>query len=541
MRTRASLGAAVRRSVRFVAVLAVSALVVLFAVDAGTRTRAGIRASAVACPARPTAPGFIAKENLRATKTAWTYSATRNTGLEAFANRTSVSCGLTVRLMVSTTAPSATVTAWRMGYYGGKGGRAVYTSAAFRTRHQSAAVVDPVTRMRRAAWGATVTIPIDGRFIPGSYLWKLTDSLGGQAFVPLVVTDPASTTPLLFMSEPLTWTAYNAWGGASAYRGPSGTDADRSLVASLDRPFGKEHGMATYLTDEYPLIRLIEQRGLDVTYATDIDVHSHPDWLLHHRGVILGGHCEYWSARLRGGFDTARDQGVNIALFGADSGYWQVRLQTSNVGSNRAFAIYRYPAQDPITATDPQASTVRFRDLPARWPESRLFGQQYQGCPGVYGDMVLNAPAWPFPDGLPAGTVLPKGVRQEFDRAGLDDPPANARLQIMATSPLACAGITTFQNVTYYTAGSGAGVFSAGTIGWVCHLWGSTCAYGGVTSSTTRSVLASSTVRMITAMAAAPLGTTHPSTPTGLSAAQRRAAVPPDTVGDDPNAAVADD
>jgi hypothetical protein len=277
-------------------------------------------------------------------------------------------------------------------------------------------------------------------------------------------------------------------------------------VASLDRPYAQNHGMTRYFTEDYPLIRLLEQKELDVTYANDIDIHSRPDWLLRHRGVVLGGHAEYWTARMRAGFDAARDAGVNLALFGANAAYWQVRMQTSTFGSNRALAIYREAALDPVAAQDPQAATIRFRDLPARWPESMLFGQQYQGCAGSYGDMVLSAPAWPFPDGLAAGTVLAKGVRQEFDRAGADTPPENADLQIMATSPVDCHGVTAYHNVTYYTARSGAGVFSAGTLGWVCHLWGTTCAHGGVTNARTRSVFVATTTRMVTAMAKGPLG-----------------------------------
>ncbi|BFU44878.1 N,N-dimethylformamidase beta subunit family domain-containing protein [Krasilnikovia sp. MM14-A1004] len=491
----------------------VSVLVGLSGFGAAT-TASAATAAPVKCAARPTAAGYVKTENRRPGATGWQYNARAVTHVEAFADTTSARCGQTVRLMVSTRAPRATVTAWRMGYYGGAGGRAVYTSGWFATKAQPAAVVAPATRSPRAPWKPSVSIRLDGRFTPGSYLLKISDSRGGQTFVPLTVNDPASTSPLVLVSEPLTWTAYNSWGGSSAYKGAKITYADRSLVASLDRPYKSNHGMATYLTDEYPLIRLAEQRGLDVAYVTDVDVHRWPALLLAHRGVLLGAHAEYWSARMRAGFDAARDAGVNLAVFGANTAYWQVRPMSSSFGADRAFAIYREPELDPVTAGDPESSTTRFRDLPAAQPESTLLGEQYTGCPGRHGDMVLTTPDWPFPPNTTPGTVLPMGVRQEFDKVIPDAVPANADLQVMASSPVyGCYdNNSTYEaNVSYYTAPSGAGVFAAGTLGWVCHLYSSTCLYGGATDALTRSVFTATTITLITEMAQGPLGLTHPS------------------------------
>lgn len=506
-----------RVSVRFAVTAAVAAVVGMSGF--GAAGAAASTDSRTSCAARPSAPGYIKAENAQPGSTGWMYSTRKDSALQAYANVTSAACGQMVRLMVSTTAASARVTAWRMGYYQGRGGRAVYASSAFKTRVQPQAVVDAATRSRRAPWTATFAFRVDGRFVPGSYVLKLTDSKGGQTYVPLTVNDPASTTPLLVMSEPLTWAAYNSWGGASTYAGANGA-ADRALVASLDRPYAKNHGAASFFTDEYPLVRLIEQYGMDAGYVTDLDVHAQPDLLLRHRGVLLGAHAEYWSARMRTGFDAARDTGVNLAVLGANTGYWQVRMLPSNSGVDRAFAIYREANLDPVAAEVPQSGTIRFRDLPAAQPEGKLIGQEYEGCPGISGDMVVSAPAWPFPD-MPAGTVLPLGVQQEFDRASLATVPDNGYLQILASSPMDCHGTTTYANVTYYTSVSGAGVFSAGTLGWVCSLWGTDCGYGaGATSATTRSVLTATTLRLLRGMAAGPLGTAQPSTATGIPMAQ---------------------
>lgn len=506
-----------RVSVRFVVSAVVAAMVGMSGFAASGASASPT--SGTRCPGRPSAPGYVRAENARPGSTGWMYSTTRNTGLQAYANVTSASCGDLVRLMVSTTARTASVTAWRMGYYNGRGGRAVFTSDSFPTRVQPAAVIDPATRSRRAPWTTSLALKIDSRFVPGSYVLKVADGRGGQTYVPLTVTDPASSTPLLVMSEPLTWQAYNTWGGISTYAGLNGS-ADRALAASLDRPYGKNHGAASYFTDEYPLIRLIEQNGLDAGYVTDVDINRDPDLLLAHRGVLLGAHAEYWSVSMRYAFDAARDAGVNLAVLGANTGYWQVRMTASRFGPDRGFVIYRDASLDTAAADVPQSSAIRFRDLPAAQPEAKLIGQEYEGCPGFSGDMVVTAPAWPFAD-LAAGAVLPLGVQQEFDRASTDLVPDNGYLQVLASSPIACNGGTTYANVTYYTSLSGAGVFSAGTIGWVCQLWGPDCGYGaGKTSATTRAVFTATTLRLLVGMAAGPLGESHPSTATGVPVAQ---------------------
>ena len=41
-------------------------------------------------------------------------------------------------------------------------------------------------------------------------------------------------------------------------------------------------------------------------------------------------------------------------------------------------------------------------------------------------------------------------------------------LQVLSHSPYSCRGVTTSTQSVYYTAGSGAGVFNAGTLRWGC-------------------------------------------------------------------------
>jgi hypothetical protein len=72
-----------------------------------------------------------------------------------------------------------------------------------------------------------------------------------------------------------------------------------------------------------------------------------------------------------------------------------------------------------------------------------------------------------------AGTGLDKGDRlknlvgPEFDRF---DPSGPKNVQVMARSPVNCRGKSSYSDMTYYTAPSGAGVWASGTNWWVSKL-----------------------------------------------------------------------
>ena len=56
--------------------------------------------------------------------------------------------------------------------------------------------------------------------------------------------------------------------------------------------------------------------------------------------MIVAGHDEYWTSRMRDAFEAARDAGVNLAFFGANIGYWQMRYETAT-HDRRATRIVR--------------------------------------------------------------------------------------------------------------------------------------------------------------------------------------------------------
>jgi hypothetical protein len=469
-----------------------------------------------AAPAAQVGPAgsWVAVENRRPGTSGWRITHLgAPEAIQGWADQVSASSGERVRLYVSTTARRFQVEAYRMGWYGGHGARLVWRSQPVVGRRQPPPTLTPETNMVATRWRPSLTIAIGPDWPPGAYLLKLVAATG-QRYVPLTVRDDTSRAALAVMNAVTTWQAYNRWGGRNQYVGPDGSLETRSRVVSFDRPY-YGNGAGEFLGNEYPLVRLVERLGLDVTYWTDIDLHRHPQRLLAHRGLVSLGHDEYWSTRMRRGAEVARARGVNLAFLGANAVYRHIRLEPSATGPDREEVNYKpwSVGDDPAWRTDPSQVTTDWRRPPLNDPESRLLGAQYECNPTYAPGVVVQPSSWLFArTGVRAGTILPGLIGDEYDRVqpGTPRPPG---VEVLLHSPLQCLGASvrgaSFADTTYYTAHSGAGVFNAATSSWVCQL-SRACA------STRRSPLTARVVRAITVnllrvFAQGPAGQGHPS------------------------------
>ncbi|MBV9254205.1 MAG: hypothetical protein JO054_08250 [Actinobacteria bacterium] len=416
------------------------------------------------------------KENARPGTTAWRIEGEQKRGdLEGFADKVSAVQGESVDLYVSTVAPNWHVDAYRMGYYGGAGGRLVWHSGEQRGEVQAASTLDPVTHMVEAPWHPSLKVAIDRAWLPGTYLLKLVGSAGQQQYIPLTVRDDSSTAAYVIQNSVTTWQAYNLWGGYSLYFGKTAKGEDfahRSRVVSFDRPYYYGDGSGEFLNNELGIVSLAESLGLDVTYWTDVDLHEHPERLLKHRALFSLGHDEYWSTSMRDGAETARDHGVNLAFMGANAVYRHIRFEPSALGSDRHEIDYKVAKEDPLDHIDPLEVTSQWREPPVPRPESQLIGNLYE-CNPVKADLVVTDPdAWVY-----AGTGLTKNehlkdvVGQEYDRY-TPGHGAPTNVALFAHSPLRCGGKASFSDMTYYSAPSGGGVFATGTNWWIGKLGG---------------------------------------------------------------------
>ena len=451
-----------------------------------------------AAPASAPAANWVVTENARAGSRGWNFTGpiADATQLAGFADHTSITPGQPVILKVTSTAASWHAEVYRLGYYQGSGGRLVLRTPQIPATKQPGCRTLAGHEVSCANWAPSTTIATPG-WLPGSYLIKLVGSDNHQKLIPLTVSSSSYTGTLLFVSATSTYAAYNAYGGYSLYKGPT-PSSPRASIVSYDRPYDGVGAMHAY-GYEQPYVYLAEKLGLDMSYTTSQGLEAGAKHFAGIRGVISPGHDEYWSVPTRTTVEQLRDAGANVAFLGANAVYWRIRY----VAGGRAVLAYKDDS-DPVSG--PQRTNLwrRYR------PESSLTGQLYECFPAEGALTVLDPGFFLFAGtGAKKGSSYPGLIGREIDRA-YPSPLAPASLHVAAHSGVACADRgPTYSDFTYYTAPSGAGVVDVGTMGW----------HTGLEKPKGRLTAASAafatrvTTNLFRAMAAGPMGRSHPATP----------------------------
>ena len=417
-------------------------------------------------------PNPIVAENALAGTSAWHGASSTPQAIEGYVSEVSAAPGDTIHFHVST-RPAARyrIELYRLGWYGGRGGRLVAcvpscdrdtkgATQALPPQPNNADLQPPV----RASWPTTGAVRVDRTWTSGYYeAWfRLTSGpQAGRGSASFFVVRPfwRRHDAILVQVPVNTWQAYNEWGGRSLYT----TDSEPAgYRVSFDRPYagGKDkefRGDPAPLNNEIQLVRFLERNGYDVAYQTDLDTDRNPDSLLRHRLVMTAGHDEYWTTAIRDAFDLARDRGVNLAFMGANVGFWQMRYEDGG----RTIVEYRRATLDP--EPNPWLKTVPFRRLVPPRPECELRGV---GWRNGYGSMRDYAPVaaslsdqWFAGTGFTATSTLPGLVGTEWDffEPGCKVPTPTVLFHYEGTPGNADA--------VRYRASSGALVFSAGSLG----------------------------------------------------------------------------
>ncbi|HLN76839.1 MAG TPA: N,N-dimethylformamidase beta subunit family domain-containing protein [Nocardioidaceae bacterium] len=429
-----------------------------------------------------------------------------NGQIEGYTDRASAVPGTRVALKVSTEARGFHVEAYRFGWYDGGTARLVWASRTVQGQRQAdPSFYDYSRRTVVARWQTSVRLPTGG-WPAGAYVLKLVASDGWQAQVPYVVRSTSSDGRVALVAPITTWQAYNNWGGYSLYEGRPGDR--RAWAVSFDRPYPAP-GADQMLFGVYSVVVRAERLGIPLAYFTNVDVATLPDVLRGARGYVSMGHDEYWTPRMRRVVLGARDQGTNLAFLGADTMYWRIRLQDTQTGPDRVVIGYRSDAHlDPLRHARPALTTGRFRDPPVPQPEDSLTGVGYE-CYPVDAPYVVTTPGWWGFKGThtTAGEEFPHLVGVEADRVY---PVASTPrpLQILSNVRYRCGGIDTSAQSVYYTARSGAGVFTAGTLRWTCAMSGRCAPY----TMARRTVRFTTTVtdNLLREFAQGPVGRRHP-------------------------------
>ncbi len=449
-----------------------------------------------------TAQNAIVLENQKTGTTAWEIDDTSQATNEiaGFADTTSINKGESINLKVSLAQTGQySLDVYRLGYYGGTGGRLVTSVTGLNGVVQSGPTTNATTKLVEYNWNTSYTLQTDSTWTTGLYFAKLTDTATGkQNYIQFVLRDDNRPADIGFQDAIATAEAYNNYGGYSVYDFNSNS-GQRAYQVSFDRPFQYKTAAASEqynntLTWEYNMTRWMESQGYDISYYTNLDVSTKPLQLYSQKTYLSVGHDEYWSKDQRDNVEQARDNGTNLAFFSANTAYWQVRYDSSTSGqANRVMTVYKdtsYPAIgrgtsiDPIAQTNPTAATTLFRSSEVNRPENALLGVGYIGDWGsnnVYNgaDYVVSNAADPYyaNTGLNNGDKLTGLVGYEWDGL-LNNGLTPTGLVVLSQSPVQPQGQlpllpsgtnTTRSNAVRYTASSGAKVFSTGSIQWV---WG---------------------------------------------------------------------
>ncbi|HEY6797733.1 MAG TPA: N,N-dimethylformamidase beta subunit family domain-containing protein [Kineosporiaceae bacterium] len=480
-----------------------------------------------AAPASPAGWGeAVRAENARPGTANWRIGSTagKQAGLEAYADRVSVRSGESVGLYIDGTGP-VTVRALRMGDYGGVGARQVWSGQLTATRQPArttdeGAVPDAggirKTHLVVAPWHRNGLVGTSG-WPEGHYLLRL-DAGPAARYVPLTVRSADARGRLLVVTAPMTWQAYNHWGGGSLYDGDDGAFADRSRAVSFDRPYLDGYGSGRFMTYDEPIVTLAERAALPLAWATDYDVAADPGLVRGASGIVIGGHAEYWTAPMRDAVTEAVASGSNLAVFGANTAYWRVRLAGRQTGlpgapdrrdgAPRIIVGAKDAHLDPLAASDPGGATARFRDPPAPRSEEALTGMRYDCFPAETSWTVVDPGWWGYAGtGVTAGEKLEGVVGPEADRIypGATRPvPA----EIVAYQPYRCGpSASTVHTGVYWVAPSGAAVFTAGTMRWPCS---TEVGCTGVRGTRAAAVTSRVTTNVLAAFAEPLAGRAHP-------------------------------
>jgi hypothetical protein len=398
----------------------------------------------------------------------------RSPGIEGYCSRTSLRAGESLQIMVSTNAASPfVIDLFRLGYYGGKGGRHLRRLGPFAGHVQRDPDVGP-ERLRECRWEPAVEFAIPTDWPSGVYAGKLTAERNQlQSYVIFIIRDDR-ICDFLFQCADSTWSAYNRWpnqwalyddGHDEWYIGPK-------TRVSWDRPYAKYCqvvdnplfiGSGSFMLWEFPLAFWMEKEGYDVSYISTVDTHADGAELLRAKSFLSVGHDEYWSLEMYRNVKTAIAKGMSVAFLSGDTCWGMIPFWPSSTGAPHR-VIGRLGQFGPL---DPDAIKT-YPEL-ARFEQFGPTEADLIGARNVYpysggADWICAAEDhWLFAGtGMKNGDGIPGLVGFEWMGA-----PANIPgLEVVAKGPIALGGVKRDYTATIYPGPKTNVVFNAATIWW---------------------------------------------------------------------------
>jgi Domain of unknown function (DUF4082)/Bacterial Ig-like domain/Bacterial Ig domain len=494
-------------------------------------------------------PIVCENENPGTPQSVWDMNSSDGGTIQGFADPFSVNIGDSINFYVQSAASSYVIDIYRIGYYGGDGARLIATLSTPNisvSQNQPACDTNTATGLVDCGdWGISATWDVPTTVVSGLYIADLvrTDGVSDMNQIPFVVTDNASTSDVVMMTNDETWQAYNDWGGYSLYVGSatntqdSPLDPGRAEQVSYNRPFDTRYDSMdpdgrTYLfSDEFPMIQFMEENGYDMTYVSQADIagSNGASLLEQHKVFMTVGHSEYWDAGDRTNVTAARDAGVNLAFFSGNNLWWETRWANSSITNEPYRTLISYKESLDSAETDPDDPpdwTGNWRDprfsppADGGQPENALTGQLWlvnccsyaDTVPYAYSKLAIwqNTAVASLQPGQ-TYTMPPETLGYEWDGpedngfqpAGLVDLSQTcedvSQLVIDIRSDVAPGEAC--NSMTLYKASSGALVFDAGTVQWA---WGLSSDHDGDSQNPPDPVMQQATVNLLAMMGVQP-------------------------------------
>jgi hypothetical protein len=390
--------------------------------------------------------------------------------IEGYCSHTSIRAGEKLSIFVSTNPSSAfTLEVYRLGYYGGTGGRLVRTHEPINGITQPDPPVGP-KRLLDCRWTPSIEFTIPREWLSGVYLGKLTSLREGvQSYVIFIVRDERRAD-FLFQCSDTTWQAYNRWPNQFALydNGEHQWYWGGDVQVGFNRPYGKycqildaplSTGSGEFLLWEFPVAYWMEANGYDVSYISNLDTHRNPHELLRAKGFLSVGHDEYWSIEMFNHVKSAIASGTSAAFLSGNAVCGRVVF----TAGDRAF--------ERIGVFGPPEGTHEFKAMSSLKHErpyaNELMGAHSTGPVTGGADWECVLPEhWVFANtGMKKGDAIKGLVGWEWH----GDPANIPGLEVIATAPTYSApgkangGMFT---ATIYPGAKKNFVFNAGTIWW---------------------------------------------------------------------------
>lgn len=361
--------------------------------------------------------------------------------IEGYCSQTSVRAGDKIQFHVSTDpASSFTIDIFRMGHYGGDGGRLMKRLGPFDGRPQPEPDIGE-KRLRDCQWDPCVELTIPSDWLSGVYIGKLTARTEDwQSYVIFIVRDDRSAD-FIFQCSDTTWQAYNRWPNQfSLYdNGKSQWYWGGGVRIGFNRPYGKycqifdaplSQGSGEWFLWEFPLSYWLEAEGRNVTYISNLDTHARPETLLRAPGILSVGHDEYYTIEMFRNLQAAIAAGTHLAFLSGNTCCGKIALSPDTKG-NPARVFER------IGVFGPPGGTREFdamNSLPHERPyANELVGAHSTGPVTGGADWICASPEhWIYKGtGMQLGDRIPGLIGWEWH----GDPAPIPGLEIVARGP----------------------------------------------------------------------------------------------------------